>query len=99
MHFNRLTSYGLIANLIAVPLTGSVVMPMAVAAALAAPFGLSWLALWPMEQALVIILATATEIAAEFSTALLRGLIRDEGIRADSPLGEAHRTGPRKAHV
>ena len=32
---------------------------------------------------------SAKEIAAEFSTALLRGLIRDEAIRVDSPLGEA----------
>jgi AcrR family transcriptional regulator len=30
---------------------------------------------------------TAPEIAVEFSTALLRGLIRDETVRADSPLG------------
>jgi hypothetical protein len=42
---------------------------------------------------------TATEIAAEFSTALLRGLIRDEGIRTDSPLGEAQAAGQKKAHV
>ena len=30
---------------------------------------------------------TAPEIAVEFSTALLRGLIRDEAVRTDSPLG------------
>jgi AcrR family transcriptional regulator len=30
---------------------------------------------------------SAQEIAVEFSTALLRGLIKDESIRADSPLG------------
>ena len=30
---------------------------------------------------------SAQEIAAEFSTALLRGLIRDEEVRAESPLG------------
>ena len=30
---------------------------------------------------------SAKEIAAEFSTALLRGLIRDEKIRVESPLG------------
>jgi len=30
---------------------------------------------------------TAPEIAVEFSTALLRGLIRDETVRAESPLG------------
>jgi hypothetical protein len=29
---------------------------------------------------------SAEEIAAEFSTALLRGLIRDESVRADWPL-------------
>ena len=42
---------------------------------------------------------TATEIAAEFSTALLRGLIRDEKIRTDSPLGDAQAAATRKAHV
>ena len=31
---------------------------------------------------------SAEEIAAEFSTALLRGLIRDETIRVESPLGQ-----------
>ena len=30
---------------------------------------------------------TAEEIAAEFSTALLRGLIRDESVRTAAPLG------------
>ena len=32
---------------------------------------------------------SAQEIAAEFSTALLRGLIRDDNTRVESPLGEA----------
>ena len=32
---------------------------------------------------------TASEIAEEFSTALLRGLIRDDKIRTESPLGTA----------
>ncbi|MCG5434502.1 TetR/AcrR family transcriptional regulator [Mycobacterium sp. MYCO198283] len=31
---------------------------------------------------------TAEEIAAEFATALLRGLIRDEAVRRESPLGD-----------
>ncbi|PRC55872.1 hypothetical protein C6A85_41500, partial [Mycobacterium sp. ITM-2017-0098] len=30
---------------------------------------------------------TAKEIAVEFSTALLRGLIRDEAVRVEAPLG------------
>jgi AcrR family transcriptional regulator len=38
---------------------------------------------------------TAQEIAAEFSTALLRGLIRDEKIRVESPLGPALDAAPR----
>ena len=43
---------------------------------------------------------TATEIAAEFSTALLRGLIRDEDTRVRSPLGQAHPAVPvGKAHA
>ena len=39
---------------------------------------------------------SAQEIAAEFSTALLRGLIRDDNTRVESPLGEAPGT---KAHA
>ncbi len=39
-HFNRVAEYGLLANMLAVPLTGIVVMPAAVIAALLAPFGL-----------------------------------------------------------
>jgi hypothetical protein len=42
---------------------------------------------------------SAKEIAAEFSTALLRGLIRDEAIRTESPLGYNQPAGQRKAHV
>ena len=43
---------------------------------------------------------TATEIAEEFSTALLRGLIRDDKTRVESPLGEAVRAGrTKKVHA
>jgi len=47
-HFNRFTVYGLLANMLAVPLTGAVIMPSAIAAFILMPFGLEWLALWPM---------------------------------------------------
>ncbi|MFZ5931667.1 MAG: ComEC/Rec2 family competence protein [Pseudomonadota bacterium] len=47
-HFNRFTVYGLLANMLAVPLTGAVIMPCAIAAFLLMPFGLEWLALRPM---------------------------------------------------
>jgi competence protein ComEC len=39
-HFDRVSTYGVIANLIAVPLTGFWVMPMGMAALLLMPFGL-----------------------------------------------------------
>lgn len=47
-HFNRFTVYGLLANMLAIPLTGIVVMPCAVAAFILMPFGQEWLALLPM---------------------------------------------------
>lgn len=62
-HFNRLTTYGLLANLIAMPIMGSLVMPLGVVAGVLAPFGLADLALYPMEQGLTVILAVAHELA------------------------------------
>lgn len=50
--FNRIAEYGLIANLLAVPLMGLVVMPAAVMAALLAPFGLEWVGLKLMGPAI-----------------------------------------------
>ncbi len=47
-HFNRFSSFGLIANLLAVPLTGLWIMPWAVATGLLLPFGLEQWALVPM---------------------------------------------------
>jgi competence protein ComEC len=47
-HFNRFSEYSVIANLLAIPLTGFWVMPWAVAACLLMPFGLEALALVPM---------------------------------------------------
>ena len=42
-HFNAVEQYGLLANLLAIPAMGLVVMPACVIAVLAAPFGLDWL--------------------------------------------------------
>ena len=49
-HFNRYADYGLLANLLTVPVMGAVVMPAGAVAALLAPFGLAAPALWVMEQ-------------------------------------------------
>ncbi|MBO9452709.1 ComEC family competence protein [Tropicibacter sp. R16_0] len=44
-HFNTIASYGLIANLLSVPLMGVLVIPAAVLAACLAPLGLEWIGL------------------------------------------------------
>lgn len=49
-HFNRMSEYGLLANLLAVPVMGTLVMPAGVIAALLAPLGLAAPALWVMAQ-------------------------------------------------
>ncbi|MEM9012170.1 MAG: ComEC/Rec2 family competence protein [Pseudomonadota bacterium] len=62
-HFNTMAQYGLIANLIAVPLMGMLVMPAAVIAGLLTPLGQEALALWVMGQGIDAILAIAHLVA------------------------------------
>ena len=62
-HFNRFADYGLLANLLTVPVMGAVVMPAGAVAALLAPFGLAALPLWIMEQGARWILFVAHWIA------------------------------------
>ncbi len=62
-HFNQMASYGLLANLLSVPVMGSVVIPFAVLAGLLWPLGLDWLPFWVMEQGLIWILSVAAHIA------------------------------------
>jgi competence protein ComEC len=57
--FHRVADYGLIANLLAVPLMGSVIMPAAVAAAVLWPIGFEGAALWVMDMGARWILAVA----------------------------------------
>ncbi len=47
-HFNRFTSFGIVANLAAIPLVGFLIMPMGLLALLLMPIGLEQLALTPM---------------------------------------------------
>ncbi len=61
--FNRIAGYGLIANLLSVPLMGSVVMPAAVFAGLLAPLGLSGLPLSVMELGTRWVLGVAHWVA------------------------------------
>ncbi|MFN4058104.1 MAG: ComEC/Rec2 family competence protein [Roseinatronobacter sp.] len=61
--FNRASDYGLIANLLAVPLMGTVIMPAAVLAALLTPFGLEWVGLAIMRPAILWILDVAAFVS------------------------------------
>lgn len=63
-HFNKIVLFGLLANLIAMPVMGSWVMPWIVATLLLMPFGLEWLALAPMSWGLEVIMKTAHFVSA-----------------------------------
>ncbi len=58
-HFNRVSSYGLIANVAAAPVMGLWVMPSAMIAAALAPFGLEGVALDIMAKGVAAILSVA----------------------------------------
>lgn len=62
-HFNLVGAYGLLANLLAVPAMGVVVMPAAVLAVLLAPLGLDGLPFWVVGQGIGWILAVSDWVA------------------------------------
>lgn len=62
-HFNRMAEYGLLANLLVVPVMGAVVMPAGVIAGVLAPLGLAGSALWVMGLGTRWMLAVAEWIA------------------------------------
>ena len=64
-HFNQFAHYGLIANVLSVPLMGVLVMPAAVLAVCLAPFGLWHIGLWLMEVGLRWILFVAATVSAQ----------------------------------
>ncbi|SMY07960.1 ComEC family competence protein [Flavimaricola marinus] len=62
-HFNRIAHYGLIANLLAVPPMGSLVMPGGVILAVLGPIGLEQPALWMIDYGSRWILFVADQVA------------------------------------
>ncbi len=62
-HFNQVPHYGLLANMLAVPVMGMVIMPAAVLAAVLAPLGLHWIGLALMRPAIEWILIVAEWVA------------------------------------
>ncbi|MCK6454657.1 MAG: ComEC family competence protein [Alphaproteobacteria bacterium] len=63
-HFNRFPLYGLVANLVAVPITAHWIMPLGMLALLLMPFGLEHWALVPMGWGAASVIATAETVAA-----------------------------------
>ncbi|WP_166646335.1 ComEC/Rec2 family competence protein [Zavarzinia compransoris] len=63
-HFGQFSAYGIVANLVAVPWTGFLVMPLIVVAALLMPFGAEGPVLALLGPAIGVIDALAAEIAA-----------------------------------
>lgn len=61
--FNRFAEYGLLANLLAVPVMGTLVIPGAVLAAVLAPLGLAAPGLWMMEAGCRWVLLVAHAVA------------------------------------
>jgi competence protein ComEC len=62
-HFNQVAHYGLIANVISLPLMSLAVMPCAVLAFVLWPFGLHGLALWGMAKGIGAILTVAAWVS------------------------------------
>jgi competence protein ComEC len=58
-HFNRLSAYGVPANVLVMPVVSLVIMPSGVVALLLMPFGLEWLPLQFMDWGLSLMLDTA----------------------------------------
>lgn len=63
-HFNRIAVAGILANLIAVPITGFWIMPFAVLAFLLMPFGWDFIALMPMGWGVEAVITVAKTVAA-----------------------------------
>ena len=62
-HFNNVAKFGLLANLVAVPVTALWVMPAAMLSFLLLPFGLEGLALIPMGWGTDLVIAVAERVA------------------------------------
>ena len=62
-HFNRVVDFGLVANLVAVPVVGTIVMPAALAAFLAMPLGLEAMPLWVAGKGIAAVVWIADVVA------------------------------------
>lgn len=79
-HFNRFVDYGLVANLIAVPLTGFVIMPLGLLGLVLMPFDLEQIALLPMGMAIDAMIWVAQTVANWPGAVLNVSAVSDETI-------------------
>lgn len=63
-HFNRIALLGIIANVLALPLTSLVIMPSLVATILLMPLGMEFIAFYPLQYSLQTLMAIASWAAA-----------------------------------
>lgn len=62
-HFDRVATYGIVANLVAVPLTAFWIMPLGLAGLILLPFGLGALCFVPMGHGIAVMLEVAATVA------------------------------------
>ncbi len=62
-HFNRMAAFGLVGNMAAMPLVGTLIMPSALIAYILMPLGLEGPALWVMEVGLAGVIWVADEVS------------------------------------
>ncbi len=63
-HFNRNSPYGVIANILAIPMASFGVMPFGVLAIILMPLNLEWLVAWPLRAGIDFIINIAQYVAA-----------------------------------
>lgn len=74
-HFNQTGTYGVLANLIAIPWTGFVVMPLLIVALLLDPLGIAAPAYWLLGRAMGLLIALAQHVAAWPGSVVRLGLM------------------------
>ena len=74
IHFQRIATYGILANLVAIPLTSFIVMPAGLAALALMPFGCDGPLLWLMGLGIKGVLATAAAVTALPGASITVGL-------------------------
>ncbi|MCQ8782580.1 ComEC/Rec2 family competence protein [Aurantimonas sp. CSK15Z-1] len=78
-HFQRLAPYGLVANVLVMPIFSLWIMPLALLAVLVMPFGLDWPLLWLMGEGLSVVFDVTRYLAVHLPNATT-GLLTTTGL-------------------